>query len=166
MNSNLLHSVLYLGFLLAFLSVCLYLLTLPLRKKNSGILLLDVGRVGICKFFFWLGIAIAGFQTLGLFIELLTGTSWSEIRYQALRQYTLALYFIAFGDRLEFRSNGIWSMGCCFKWSRIKSYEWKENMLVIELEKRRFLSLEIPPAHRDAVKHILAENLPENNLSF
>jgi hypothetical protein len=158
----------------------IWLLSWLLRKQESGVLLLDVGKNVQSKLLFWVGlleVAVAGFLTWLFFEQVSRGFPlYSSLGIEASKLvfwWSFAIFFMALGSsKLEFREKGICFMFSFIAWQRVRSHHWepsKPNTLTIRFKPRYplfpgFMSMAIPAKHRDAVSHILNERLPDKNL--
>jgi len=165
--------------ILGSIGCCVLLLTWFFRKKQSGRLLINIGRTSAHKLVFWLAVfyvLMMILTTWGTFVlvlgELPPSTNLEVFISQIVCNWALAICFLALGlSRLEFRENGICFMLTFFKWQRINSYNWeqsKPNTLTIRFKPRfslvpGFVSMPIPTKHCDAVNQILDERLPGKN---
>jgi uncharacterized membrane protein YhaH (DUF805 family) len=158
-------SLIFLGSLTAFVAVNLSPLTWFFRKSDYGSLLLDVGQIEKSKFWWRIGTVIALF--IILFFKLI-GTGLNILNVEIFPAYlTPVFYLIATGlAHIELREKGICYRFKLIRWRDIKSCKWELNLLTIKFKRNGELSLLIPIDYRDAVNHILAEHLPENDLSF
>jgi hypothetical protein len=157
-----------------------WLLTWFFRKKESGYLLINIGRTSINKSLLWMGMFYALFTILLtwlFFVQISAGLPPStslEVRISQLAFiWVSAIFLLTSGlSHLEFRENGICFMLTFFNWQRVTSYNWepsKPNTLTIWFKPRfplipKFISIPIPTKHRDVVSQILHERLPEKNL--
>ncbi len=180
----------YIFLLLLLLRASVWLLTWFFCKRESGDLLINIGRTVINKYCFWGGVLFPlilisitwqlFFHLLGeLFVHGLGGFSQST----SLENYLGALLFLVFScgvpillfalglSRLEFRENGICFMFTFINWQKVNSYSWKlkPNQLTIWFKPdfplfAGIMNLPIPTKHRDIVSQILNERLPGKNL--
>jgi len=158
----------------------IWLLSWFFQKQEAGVLLLDIGKNGQSKFFFWGGlleVALAVYMTWLFFKQVSRGfPQYSSLEMEASKLTSLwsfAIFFMALGlSKLEFREKGICFMFSFITWQKVKSHNWeqsKPNTLTIRFKPRYplfpgFMSMAIPAKHRDAVSHILNERLPNKNL--
>jgi hypothetical protein len=149
------------------------------RKQNAGSLLQDIGRTSQNKFIFRVSlaaVAVSILQTWSFFTLIAKGipeyVSLDLEMSKLIFWWSFASFLIATGlNRLEFRENGICFMYSLIQWQRINSYTWepaKPNVLTIRFKPRfpllpGFMSMAIPPNHRDEVSHILDERLPDKD---
>lgn len=160
--------------------VLLWLLSWPLRKKEAGELLFEVGPTAQNKLLFWagllqMGVAIAMTLPLldnftGPFVT--TGGILSGIAKIAF-WWTTVLLFISLGrSRLEIRENGLAYLFAWQPWARIKAFGWDDdnpNTLILKATprtfiSRRYITLSIPAAQQADVDKILEDYLIEADL--
>jgi hypothetical protein len=166
----------------ALVSVIIFisLLSSPFRKKQSGILLLDIGRsevwaASLLLGLGWLGTTVS--NTLSFFNHISTGfpqdTNLATEVSKLACYGSFSIFWILLAlSKTEFRKNGIWLGIRLIKWQRIKSYKWessKPNILTIRYKPSfpfffGWMSLPIPPQSREDVSHILNERLPNESL--
>lgn len=163
------------------LGVLLWLLSWPIRKKKAGALKLEVGRTSQNKILFWVGlfqIGVAIVMSLPA-LDLLTGAlatpgsiviSLVEIAFW----WAIALLFILLGlSDLEIREHGLSYLYAWQPWDRVEAFGWdddKPNTLILRMVKRSFLSrryvtLSIPPAQKEAVDQLIDDYINEADLA-
>jgi Domain of unknown function (DUF5673) len=164
------------------ISVILFigLLSLPFRKKKSGILLLDIGRsevwaASLLLGLGWLGTTVS--NILSFFNHISTGfpqdTNLATEVSKLACYGSFSIFWILLAlSKTEFRKNGIWLGIRLIKWQRIKSYKWessKPNILTIRYKPNfpfffGWMILPISPQYREDVSRILNERLPNETL--
>jgi hypothetical protein len=178
------------GFLIFFLlysaGYSVWLVSWFFRKKESGDLLINLGRTSVNKRFFWTGVLQAPLVIVWtwrvfdhVLVEIPQRTSLASLELQiSLLVLSLvgAISYLALGlSSLEFRENGICFMFLFLNWQSINSYNWdksKPTLLIIRFKSRFLLSpvftkirsIPIPTKHRDVVSQILDERLPGKKL--
>jgi len=162
-------------------SILTWLFSWPLRKKEAGALLLEVGPTVQNKLLFWIGLLQIGTaiaMTLSL-IDNFTGplTTTGGIVSGIIKitfWWTIALTFIFLGrSHLEIRENGLTYFFTWQPWARIKAFGWdddKPNTLILKAAprtvlSRRYITLSIPSAQQPEVDRLLEDYLLETDLA-
>ena len=163
------------------LGVFAWLLSWPTRKKKSGALKLEVGRTSHNKFLFWVGLfqtGIAIAMTLSLLDQITgplvtTGALISGLVSIAF-WWAIALLFIFLGlSDLEIHENGLSYLYAWQPWDRVEAFGWdddKPSTLLLRVVPRSFLSrryvtLNIPSAQREAVDQLIDDYINEADLA-
>lgn len=163
------------------LGVFAWLLSWPFRKKSAGDLKLEVGRTSQNKILFWIGLVQTGIaiaMTLSL-LDTLTGalvrpsgmvSGLVEIAFW----WAIALLFVFLGlSDLEIRENGLSYLYSWQPWDRVEAFGWdddKPSTLILRVVPRSFLSrryvtLNIPSAQKEAVDQLIDDYISEADLA-
>lgn len=156
------------------------LLSLPSRKRKTGILLLDIGKdelwsISLMSGLTWLGLTVL--NALSFFRYISTGfpqdTNFITEVSELLSYFSLGTLLVLKSlGKTEFRKNGIWFSIGLVKWKSMKFYKWepsKPNILTIRYQPNfpfflDWMSFPIPTQYREDVSRILDERLPNENL--
>lgn len=161
--------------------VLAWLLSWPIRKKQAGELKLEVGRTSQNKTLFWVGLFCVGLavvMTLPL-IGSLAGALISPVGIAASLVeiafwWAIALLFIMLGlSDLEIHERGLSYLYAWQPWARIEAFGWdddKPNTLILRVVKRtffsrRYVTLRIPPAQKEAVDRLIDDYISEADLA-
>ena len=161
--------------------VFIWLLSWPIRKKSSGALKLEVGRTSHNKLLFWVGLFQTGLaiaMTLPLLDRVTgplvtTGSLISGIVAIAF-WWSIALLFIFLGlSDLEIRENGLSYLYAWQPWDRVEAFGWdddKPSTLLLRVVprsalSRRYVTLNIPPAQKEAVDQLIDDYISEADLA-
>ena len=166
-------SVLYLIYVV---SMGVWWLTWPKRKRQAGALLLNAGRTWHNKIMFWIGIAEVGVAAVITWISWVSLTAFADpsntVVHTSLKVafwWTLALLIISLGlNRLELRKNGLCFLYNVVPWQRMRSYTWETthpNTLTIRVQPRVIfwpdtMSIKVPEKYRDDIDRILQTYIP------
>ncbi|MBE9068006.1 hypothetical protein IQ260_15250 [Leptolyngbya cf. ectocarpi LEGE 11479] len=158
------------------ISVSLWLLIWPVRKRKAGSLQLNVGRTWHNRMLFWIGIAEFAIAAMITWIAWLTLTevanSSIEVAQLSLKVafwWVLAAFIFALGlNKLELRDNGLCFLYNFIPWQRMKSYTWDTNypnILVIQIHPRfvflpASMNIRVPEQHRDAIDRVVQTYIP------
>ena len=163
------------------LSVLLWLLSWPLRKKGAGDLLLRVGATAQNRTLLWVGIGLIGLAiamsiplldqftgpivtTGGIIAGIVTITFW----------WVIPLLLILLGrSKLEIRENGLAHLFAWQPWERIQAFGWdddKPNTLILKafprtFASRKYLTFSIPITQQQEVDRLLEDYLLETDLA-
>lgn len=133
-------------------------------RRKGGLVLLDLGRSGKTK---------THLLTFGILLGV--GGGWFAMTSLEEPYTIIAVYgglcILTFGlSHYEIRERGIFCDRGLVEWERIESFAWGEEAeLILALQDPRLgfrlifsqtTSLPIQPIHRQAVEHLLTENLP------
>ncbi|KPQ32649.1 MAG: UL2 protein [Phormidesmis priestleyi Ana] len=161
--------------------VVLWLVSWPLRKRRAGALKLEVGRTSQNKILLWVGLAFVGLaiaMTIPL-LDLFTGALVTpvSIAIGAVKiafWWAIALLFIMLGlSDLEIRENGLSYLYSWQPWDRVEAFGWdddKPNTLILRVVKRspfsrRYVTMGIPPAQKNAVDQLIDDYICEADLA-
>ncbi len=161
--------------------VLAWLLSWPIRKKQAGELKLEVGRTSQNKTLFWVSLFCVGLavvMTLPV-LDTFTGALVSPLGiFLGLGEiafwWAIALLFIMLGlSDLEIHEHGLSYLYAWQPWGRIEAFGWdddKPNTLILRVVKRSFLSrryvtLSIPPAQKEAVDQLIDDYISEADLA-
>ena len=158
------------------ITVSLWLLSWPVRKRKAGRRLLNAGRTWHNQVLFWVGIAegaIAAIITWVSWATLMdpanTSTTVAQLSLKIAFWWMIAVFIVSLGlSRLELRENGISFLYQVIPWQRMKVYTWDTvyaNTLVIQVYPRLVLlpasmSIKVPENHRDAIDRIIQTRIP------
>ncbi|MGC1307356.1 MAG: hypothetical protein WA885_09015 [Phormidesmis sp.] len=158
-----------------------WLISWPWRKRQAGELLMQVGRTSQTKLLFWVGLFQVGLaiaMTFLLLDQVVGGIVASLGILSGLTQivfwWTIAILFLALGrSNLEIREEGLCYLYAWQPWERVEAFGWdddKPNTLILKAIPRTFLSrkfvtLSIPPAQKEAVDQLIDDYLAEADLA-
>jgi hypothetical protein len=161
--------------------VLIWLASWPIRKKKAGALKLEVGRTPQNKILFWLGLVQVGLATVMtlsaldlLSGPLVNGSSVVVSLVEIVFWWAIALLFILLGlSDLEIREHGLSYLYAWQPWNRVEAFGWdddKPNTLILRMVKRsffsrRYVTLSIPPAQKEAVDQLIDDYLSEADLA-
>lgn len=161
--------------------VLIWLASWPIRKKKAGALKLEIGRTPQNKVLFWVGLFQAGLATVMTLsaLDLLSGplvnsSSVVVSLVEIVFWWAIALLFILLGlSDLEIREHGLSYLYAWQPWDRVEAFGWdddKPNTLILRMVKRSFLSrryvtLSIPPAQKEAVDQLIDDYLSKADLA-
>lgn len=163
------------------LGVFTWLLSWPTRKKKSGELKLEIGRTNQNKILFWVGLFTTGLAIVMTFslLDQLTGplvttggliSGIAELAFW----WAIAALFIMLGlSDLEIRENGLSYLYAWQPWDRIEAFGWdddKPNTLILKvlprtLFSRKYVTLNIPAAQKEAVDQLIDDYISEADLA-
>ncbi|MEO0769450.1 MAG: DUF5673 domain-containing protein [Cyanobacteria bacterium J06649_4] len=163
------------------ISVLMWLISWPWRKRPAGDLLLKVGATAQNKLLFWVGLGLVGLAVamtiplLDQFTGLITttGSILSGIVTIAF-WWTLAALFVLLGrSQLEIRENGLSYLFAWQPWERIQAFGWdddKPNTLILKAAprtplSRKYITLSIPAQQQEEVDKLLEDYLLETDLA-
>ena len=163
------------------LSVYVWLFSWPMRKRSAGELKLEVGRTTQNKALFWVGLLLSGVavaMTLSL-LDKLTGPmiTASGILFNLVELafwWAPAALFLLLGlSDLEIREKGLSYLYAWQPWERIEAFGWdddKPNTLLLRVIprtplSRRYVSLTIPSAQKEAVDQLIDDYISEADLA-
>ncbi|MGB3297197.1 MAG: hypothetical protein WBA76_02930 [Phormidesmis sp.] len=163
------------------LGVLAWLLSWPMRKKKAGELKLEIGRTTQNKVLFWVGlfqIGIAIAMTLPV-LDTLTGALVNPLGIflglvEIAFWWAIALLFIMLGlSDLEIHEYGLSYLYAWQPWDRIEAFGWdddKPNTLILRVVKRsvlsrRYVTMSIPPAQKEAVDQLIDDYISEADLA-
>ncbi|MEO0886537.1 MAG: hypothetical protein AAFY54_11450 [Cyanobacteria bacterium J06648_10] len=162
-------------------TVLLWLLGWPLRKRQAGDMLLRVGTTLQNRIIFVVGLLLVGvaialtLATLDLFTGALTTTAGMLSGLAKLAfWWTLALLFLAVGQsNLELHEHGLTHLFAWQPWERIVAFGWdddKPNTLILKAKprtvlSRRYITLSIPESQSAEVDRLLEDYLLETDLA-
>ena len=161
------------------ISVGIWLLSWPSRKRAAGSLLLGAGRTWQNKLLFWNGVAEVAVAIVITWVAFGAIASPPDTALQgeiyAINQipkvafwWTVATFFVSIGlNKLELRENGICFLYTFISWQRMKSYVWersKPNTLTVRFAPLLpllpgFISIVVPKQHCDEVNQIIQTHL-------
>ncbi|MGD1953473.1 MAG: hypothetical protein ACFB14_28075 [Leptolyngbyaceae cyanobacterium] len=173
LGGQIVWSVLYLGYVV---SIGVWLLHWPRRKRKAGALLLNAGRTWHNKFLFWIGIAEVGVATMITWISWVSLTEFADTSNGVVHTslavafwWTLALLIVFLGlNKLELRENGLCFLYNVVPWKRMKSYTWEvthPSTLTIRVRPRLIflpdtMSIKVPEMYRDDIDRVIQTYIP------
>jgi hypothetical protein len=121
----------------SLLGLWLFLCTWLWRRRQAGILLLDLGRVRQTQWFGGVGLLLLLGGGLLLVTSLRTADFDRKVVLLCVLLSSLGSLLVSMWlSRVEIRTKGIWSFGCLIPWASIFSYEWttkRGEILVLKL---------------------------------
>ena len=163
-------------YLLYIVSMGIWLLRWPLRKRRAGGLLLNAGRTWHNKILLWVGMAEVPIAVIMTWISfaamtnsVYASTTVAQFFLKAAFWWMIAGSIISLGlNKLELREHGLCFFYNVILWQRMKFYTWgttHPNTLTIYIQPRfAFLpdsmSIRVPGVHRDTIDQIVQTHVP------